>query len=148
MRDVHPLLASRVHQMAVQLDPLAIRVTQGLRTWPQQAALYAQGRTAPGQIVTNAPPGHSWHEFGLAVDIVPMENGQPDWTLSHPAWPRAVAVGESLGLIAGARWQHPDWPHFQLTGELPVSPDDRVRQVFLDTGVDAVWELTGLPTLP
>ena len=55
------------------------RVTMGLRTIDEQNTLYAQGRTVPGQIVTNAPGGTSYHNYGLAVDICEMVNGQPDW---------------------------------------------------------------------
>ncbi|WP_445670015.1 M15 family metallopeptidase [Paenibacillus sp. FSL R10-2771] len=36
-----------------------IVITQGLRTISEQDALYAQGRTKPGQIVTNAKGGTS-----------------------------------------------------------------------------------------
>jgi len=44
-------------------------VLSGLRSYQQQAALYAQGRTKPGKIVTNARPGSSWHNYGLAIDL-------------------------------------------------------------------------------
>ncbi|WP_305953442.1 M15 family metallopeptidase [Paenibacillus sp. P32E] len=46
-----------------------IVITQGLRTIAEQDALYAQGRTKPGQIVTNARGRTSYHNFGLAVDF-------------------------------------------------------------------------------
>lgn len=141
-----PALAAKIRQMADMLkDEFPFRVTQGLRSWDEQAKLYAQGRTAPGKIVTNAPPGHSYHNFGLAVDVVPMTELGPDWNLSHPQWQRLVAVGTSLGLTAGAGFRtFPDYPHFQLTGSLPISPDDEVRQCFLDGGMVAVWKQAGL----
>jgi peptidoglycan L-alanyl-D-glutamate endopeptidase CwlK len=44
-------------------------VVQALRTKEQQDALYAQGRTAPGRVVTDARPGFSWHNFGRAYDV-------------------------------------------------------------------------------
>ena len=64
----------------IQFD---FEVTQGLRTYAEQDALYAQGRTVPGEIVTNAAAGYSWHNFGNAVDLVPEDItiGQPDWNL-------------------------------------------------------------------
>jgi len=43
---------------------IAARVTAGLRSWAEQNALYAQGRTAPGSIVTYAQGGQSWHNYG------------------------------------------------------------------------------------
>lgn len=144
---VHPLLAAKIRQMASILEGegTIITVTQGLRSWQDQARLYAQGRTAPGPIVTHAPPGHSWHQFGLAVDLVPLAGGRPDWNATHPTWQRIVQLGNSLGLTEGAGFRSfPDWPHQQLTGSWPVSPTDEVRQTFLIGGVPSVWEASGL----
>jgi peptidoglycan LD-endopeptidase CwlK len=82
-------------------------------------ALYAQGRTEPGHIVTDAPPGESAHNYGLALDIVPMVNGKPDWEGTDPVWQRVGALGEAAGLEwAGApgfpfhempHFEHPTW---------------------------------------
>jgi peptidoglycan L-alanyl-D-glutamate endopeptidase CwlK len=141
---VYPGLASLVTQMS-QILTFDIEVTQGLRTWAEQDALYAQGRTTPGEIVTHAPGGYSWHNFGLAVDLVPedLAPGQPDWNLSHPSWARMVSVAESVGLVSGAEWHGADLdtPHVQLTGKFPVSPDDAVRAIFMQNGsIEDVWK--------
>nr|WP_295770097.1 M15 family metallopeptidase [Rhodoferax sp.] len=40
-----------------------------MRSCAEQDALYAQGRTAPGNKVTNAKSGDSNHNFGIAFDI-------------------------------------------------------------------------------
>lgn len=150
LREVHPQLARKIRQMAdilaLERPPVALRVTQGLRTWGEQAALYAQGRSQPGRIVTNAEPGHSWHQFGLAVDVVPLGlEGQPDWNTSHPIWRRLVAVGIGLGLVAGGQFRSfRDYPHFQLTGKLPVSPDIEVRESFGQSGISGIWKETEL----
>lgn len=150
---VHPELASKVRNMAdiLAVSGIEIRVTQGLRSWNDQLALWLKGRDAqgnitdPGKVVTKAAPGHSWHNFGLAVDVAPFANNTPDWNLDHPAWKKIVAVGESLGLVSGSEWRtFPDWPHFQLTGKWPVSPNDEVRQTFLDGGMSAIWDESGL----
>lgn len=150
---IHPTLASKIRQMADMLsaEGIQIRVTQGLRSWVQQLSLYSQGRDINGnvvdlsKVVTKAPPGYSWHQFGLAVDVAPFDVNIPDWNLNHPAWKRIVAVGESLGLFSGSEFRSfPDWPHFQFTGSCPESPDDEVRQVFKDGGTLAVWDLAGL----
>lgn len=144
---VHPELSRRIVQMRDMLD-FDIEVTQGLRTWMEQDAIYAEGRTQPGKIVTHAPAGFSWHNYGLAVDIVPedVSPGQPDWNLNHPAWARMVSVAESLGLVSGAEWHGADidTPHVQLTGRFPVTPDDEVRQLFRDGGTEAVWNEAGI----
>ena len=48
---------------------LDICIVSTLRTYPEQQELYAQGRTKPGNVVTNAKPGYSYHNFGLALDF-------------------------------------------------------------------------------
>lgn len=149
LQAVHPKLAERVRSMSelLQGENIVIQITQGYRSWAEQDALYQQGRTTPGKIVTNAKPGHSWHNFGLAVDVAPFDGGIPDWNVNHPAWKRIVAVGESVGLVSGSTWRtFPDWPHFQYTGQLPVSPDDAVRIAFEDGGIKSVWADTLLET--
>jgi len=149
---VCPALSTKIHLLAIMLadENIVFRIAQGLRSWAEQAALYAQGRTTPGKIVTNAPAGYSWHEFGLAVDVVPMdtmnqEPPQPDWNLSHPVWNRLITVGESLGLFSGSEFcTIKDYPHFQLTGSFPSSPNNEARQVFENAGMQAVWVESGL----
>lgn len=141
---VHPLLAQKVRAMAEGLaaEGIYIRVVQGLRDEAKQAELYAEGRTAPGKIVTNAPPGHSYHEYGLAVDCMPGIRGDGPWkpngVASHPDYAAMIAAGEAQGLVSGSRWIHmPDFPHFQLAG-IPISPTDEMRAA-LKEGLAVVW---------
>lgn len=89
-----------------------IRITEGFRSMERQAELYAQGRTKPGNIVTNAKPGQSRHNFGEAIDVVFKLTGynapQADWELLG-------ATGEALGLSWGGRWKgFVDLPHFEV----------------------------------
>ena len=46
-----------------------VSIISGTRTYAEQDVLYQQGRTTPGPIVTNAPPGYSNHNFGIAFDL-------------------------------------------------------------------------------
>ncbi len=171
LKTVHPALARKIEQMDDYLSPrYSIRVVQARRSWAEQAAVFAQGRTALGPAcvhhgvarklgtcathpmglrVSNAPPGYGYHEFGLAVDLCPDDPAklgyQPDWDASHESYREMECIGLTLGLTEGARWRSfPDHPHYQLTGLLPVNPDDRVRQLFQDGGIEAVWAATGL----
>jgi len=143
LSQVHPKLSELIQKLAELLaaEEIDLHVTQGLRSFQQQADLYAQGRTKPGPIVTKAPPGHSWHEFGMAVDVVPFDKeGHPDWNADHPAWKRIVEVGKSLGLFSGTDFHSiKDTPHFQLTGNFPDSPTDDVRSLMETSGLQAVW---------
>lgn len=87
-----------------------------LRTFAEQAELYAQGRTKPGKIVTQAKPGYSWHNWGLAFDIV-FKNGN-SWTWDKPdeMWAKLGEMGKKHGFEWGGSWRpFRDLPHFQLT---------------------------------
>ena len=153
LQSVCPVLADKITQMSVMLEQesIVIRVVQGLRTWPEQDALYAQGRTTPGKIVTNVKGGQSWHNMGLAVDCVPSaaiagSAYVPDWNSEHPSWRRMIAVGQSLGLESGSSWRtFPDQPHFQLQGRFPIgAPNDEVREIFRNVGMTGVWVEAGI----
>lgn len=142
---VHPELARRVRQLAEKCEKnsMTIRVTQGLRTWTEQATLYDQGRTKPGPIVTKAMPGHSAHCFGYAVDICPDKNGfpafTPDWDKMGVRWKQVLLLARSCGLAEGAAWRtFPDFPHLYLM-ELPADPDANMRYLFTEGGYKALW---------
>jgi len=117
---------------------VALLITQGLRTWEEQDALFAQGRTTPGNIVTNAHGGESWHNFGLAFDILVLDSvGKADWDTHHPGWMRAAALGRSLGLEWGGDWTtFKDLPHFQHIGHLTLG---ECRELF-SQGLEAIWQ--------
>ena len=141
LHDVHPELMRRIVKLDVLLPALSIQVTQGLRTFSQQDILYAQGRTTPGNIVTNVRGGMSAHNYAYAADLVPEDviPGQPDWNVNSPAWQRMLAAAPAVGLAEGAKWRtFPDNPHFYLA-ELPANPTDQMYTTFLNGGLQAVW---------
>jgi peptidoglycan L-alanyl-D-glutamate endopeptidase CwlK len=78
LAELHPKFAARVEKLLAHLESegYPLLITQGLRTWEAQDKLYAQGRTAPGKIVTKARGGYSHHNFGLAVDLCPSFNAE------------------------------------------------------------------------
>ncbi|MEX3614740.1 MAG: M15 family metallopeptidase [Burkholderia gladioli] len=108
-----------------------ILVTSMYRDLDSQAALYAQGRTSPGRIVTNARPGQSFHNFRVAFDFVPIVNGKCDWS-DLSLFTRCGAIGESVGLTWAGRWTtFREMAHLQYTGGLTFAqlaagriPDD------------------------
>ncbi len=86
------------------------------RSKAEQDELYARGRTKPGKIVTYAKAGESAHQFGLALDFVPMiEGGKPQWTAPSPLWNRAISLAEKYGLESASKWpKFKEWPHVQF----------------------------------
>jgi peptidoglycan L-alanyl-D-glutamate endopeptidase CwlK len=93
---------------------LDILITCTLRLGEEQDRLYAQGRTAPGHIVTNAKAGQSAHQYGMALDFVPLVFGKPDWSGTSQPWDYAIAIAQQCGLqslrpMESAHLQHPFW---------------------------------------
>lgn len=89
-------------------------ITDGYRTFEEQNALYAKGRTKPGRIVTKAKGGQSYHNYGLAFDCYITKNDKVDFTISINN--EIAKIGEELGLEWGGSWKTiVDKPHFQLT---------------------------------
>lgn len=96
-----------------------IRITHTLRTMDEQLKLWLQGRPGglPGPKVTNAKPGQSPHNYGMAFDIC-FEGKVPYPPEKDPRWLELGQLGESLGLV----WGGPngkgdkftfDRPHFE-----------------------------------
>jgi len=91
-------------------------ITSTYRDIEAQNALYAQGRTTKGAIVTNAKGGQSFHNFRVAFDVVPIVNGKCVWSNSA-LWKQIGAIGESVGLEWAGGWKSfKEKPHFQYTG--------------------------------
>lgn len=129
---LHPKLkedALKIYdEIVAALNGSAIcRFTHTLRTFAEQDALYAQGRTKAGAKVTNARGGQSYHNFGMAIDIVLLvdkdKNGSfetASWDVKtdfdgdgKADWMEIVAIFKRYGFEAGIDWKFVDAPHFQ-----------------------------------
>lgn len=113
---LHPsiqvLVAKFINEVQTKLG-ITLRVTQGLRTFEEQNEIYAKGRTAPGQIVSNAKGGFSYHNYGLAIDVAEIKNGQVIWDTQ---WHKIAPIAKSLGFEWGGDFKKlVDKPHFQYT---------------------------------
>ena len=105
-----------------------VKVICGTRTYKEQDALYAQGRSTPGPKVTNAPAGYSWHNFGVGWDFLVFDStGQPQW--ESPLMEKCGKIAESLGLEWGGHWTNfQDIPHIQIkTGCTLADARQRVK---------------------
>lgn len=92
-----------------------------LRSLDEQAALYAQGRTAPGAVVTQARPGQSLHNpdamgHAWAFDAVPLMAGKAAWNDAARLLQMGIC-GEQCGLEWAGRWRGAirERVHFQIT---------------------------------
>ncbi len=112
---LHPAIQPLARQLVINAAAagITIKVISGLRTYEEQDALYAQGRTTPGNIVSNAKGGHSNHNFGLAFDIGVFENGK--YLGNSPKYNEVGPIGMALGLAWGGNWVSlKDTPHYEL----------------------------------
>lgn len=115
-------------------------IVQDYRTYEQQDALYAKGRTTSGRIVTKAKGGQSNHNFALAVDIFPLwADGKLHMDAKSDAenikiLKKVAPIGKSIGLEWGGDWKSiTDNPHFQLKTGKTMS---QLRQLTKDAGGD------------
>ena len=120
--EVRPMARALVQKAAA--IGIRIKIISGFRTYEEQAALYAQGRTAPGAIVTNARPGYSNHNFGIAFDIGVFEGSS--YLTESPKYNAVGALGIDIGLDWGGAWTSiVDAPHFQLRPAWAADMADR-----------------------
>jgi len=116
---LHPKVRNKATEFINKVEKelgIKLRVTSTLRTYAEQDELYAQGRTTKGGIVTNAKGGQSNHNFGTALDVVPIVNGKADWKTTADTWNKIAVVGKSLGFNWGGDWKSfVDKPHFEMT---------------------------------
>ena len=99
-------------------------VTCTFRDNEAQNALYAQGRTTKGNRVTNAKGGQSFHNYRVALDVVPLRNGKAVWNTSGAdgqLWKKIGTIGKSCGFEWAGDWQtFKEYPHFQYTAGLTI----------------------------
>jgi peptidoglycan L-alanyl-D-glutamate endopeptidase CwlK len=112
---------------------LVVKLLSGTRTYAEQNALFAQGRSRPGRVVTNARGGSSNHNFGIAWDVGIFEGGlyytgrNSKENKAYAALAQLVKAAK-LGLEWGGDWKTiVDMPHYQLPTGKSVS---QVRALF------------------
>lgn len=105
---------------ACAIESIDVIITSTYRDAESQAALYAQGRTAPGKRVTNARPGQSFHNHRVAFDFVPVKAGKALWQ-DTSTFTRCGEIAESLGLEWAGRWRSfRELAHCQYLGGLTL----------------------------
>ncbi len=140
---LHPLLRVEVRAIVDELNSTVLtgqvkfRLADCYRTFEQQQIEWNKGRTTKGPIVTWAKPGHSYHQYGLAIDGVLLldKNGdgvyeEASWNFDKdfdldkiPDWKEVVAIFKKYGWEWGGDWakNKRDTPHFQKTFGLSIN---------------------------
>jgi peptidoglycan L-alanyl-D-glutamate endopeptidase CwlK len=123
LNDLHPKVKSLCEAFikACKKQGIDVIITSTYRDGKSQDALYAQGRTLPGKIVTNAKAGQSFHNWRVAFDFVPVVNGKAQWS-DVATFTKCGVIAESLGLEWAGRWnKFKELAHCQYTGGLRLA---------------------------
>lgn len=123
LSDLNPKVAAMCSEFINRCKAKGIDViiTSTYRDSESQNALYAQGRTTPGKIVTNAKAGQSFHNWKVAFDFVPVVNGKCQWD-DKDLFGDCGRIGEDIGLEWAGRWSGKlkESAHLQYTGGLSL----------------------------
>lgn len=112
---LHPYFRDKVQQLITRCKAKGIELAfvETYRTHAKQAEYKGMGKK-----YTRSGAGKSKHQYGLAVDVVPMVNDSAVWH-NMVLWKKIGTIGEQLGLRWGGRWKYPFDPgHFEWTGGL------------------------------
>lgn len=128
---LHPVVADKRDQLIAEAEELGISIliTDDFRSAEEQDRLYAQGRTAPGNIVTHVRGGESYHNFGLAIDFaLQLPDASVVWDIERddngsgrPDWLEVADLAKELGFDWGGDWRgFKDYPHLEMTFGLSI----------------------------
>jgi peptidoglycan L-alanyl-D-glutamate endopeptidase CwlK len=122
LQQLHPKLrdlATKLYNEAVQATPAGVHpyIVETYRSFAESEALYQQGRTTPGDIVTDAKPGESYHNYGLALDFGLIINGTVSYTVDAN-WEKVVSIFDAAGFNWGGNYPgtFKDYPHLEYQG--------------------------------
>jgi hypothetical protein len=110
---LHPYFRDKVTQLIsiCKSKGIELAVVETYRTVAKQNEYKKLGK-----IYTRTTGGRSKHQYGLAVDVVPIIDSVHSWH-NQAVWRKVGQVGEKLGLRWGGRWRHPYDPgHFEWSG--------------------------------
>ena len=115
MNSLHPFFRDQIQMLIAKCKAKGIElmVVETYRTHAKQHEYKTMGKK-----YTSSGAGRSKHQYGLAVDVVPVVDSVAVWN-NTMLWRKIGAVGEKLGLRWGGRWRKPYDPgHFEWTGGL------------------------------
>ena len=142
---LHPKLQAILQKVKAECEAQGLYVlfTDGMRTQAEQDALYAQGRTMAGQIVTNVAYPDSMHNWGVAVDFCRNVRGK-EYDDSDNFFARVASIAKAYGMEWGGDWKtFPDKPHLQLAEFSLDGTTSYLRRVYgMPEKFMAAWKKT------
>jgi len=110
---LHPYFRDKITQLikTCKGQGIELAVVESYRTHAKQHEYKSMGSK-----YTRSGAGKSKHQYGLAVDLVPIVDSVAVWD-NIALWKKIGVTGEKLGLRWGGRWKKPYDPgHFEWTG--------------------------------
>jgi peptidoglycan L-alanyl-D-glutamate endopeptidase CwlK len=124
LTDLNPKVAALCSEFINQCKAqnIDVIITSTYRDSESQNALYAQGRTTKGKVVTNAKSGQSFHNWKVAFDFCPIVNGKCQWA-DTDLFVQCGHIAEDIGLEWAGRWagKFKEMAHCQFTGGLSLA---------------------------
>jgi len=118
LRSLHPYFRDKIEKLITRCESKGIKlaIVEAYRTPAKQNEYRSMGAK-----YTRSKGGFSKHQYGLAIDVVPIVNTKAVWD-NKMLWKRIGTIGESLGLTWGGRWRTPYDPgHFEWSGGLTAT---------------------------
>lgn len=130
-------------------EGMGMRVDSAYRSFTEQDGLYEKGRTKPGKKVTNARGGESWHNYGVAADIVFNDaNGHSSWPEGgdyNKLWSRYGELTQAQGLEWGGSWTSiQDRPHMEYHPGKTASDASSLKNNVRRGGLESAWDAMGI----
>lgn len=127
IQTTHPKLRyilSKIYNECVKSTPNGVHpyIDEVYRSFKRSDQLYQQGRTTPGEIVTYAKGGTSYHNYGLAADLHLIINNKDVWleekSLTDSNWKIILDIFQKNGFNWGGYFptDKEDYPHFEYKG--------------------------------
>ncbi|WP_237605459.1 M15 family metallopeptidase [Salinicoccus sp. ID82-1] len=127
---LHPEVEKKAEALEEKAEEknINITITSGFRSFETQDALYSKGRSLPGQVVTNARGGESYHNYGLAIDYAVEADGKVIWNTDYDSndngksdWFEVADIAKELGFEWGGDWESfKDYPHLEMTFDYSI----------------------------
>ncbi|MFB1082871.1 M15 family metallopeptidase [Jeotgalibacillus sp. JSM ZJ347] len=127
---LHPVVEEKRDELIRRAsdEGIEIIITDGFRSFEEQDAIYAQGRTREGNVVSNAKGGESFHNYGLAIDFALQTEDDVIWDLGYDGnengesdWMEVVDIAKDLGFAWGGDFRgFKDYPHFEMRFGLSI----------------------------
>lgn len=115
LNSLHPFFRDQIVKLIEKCKAKGIElaIVETYRTHAKQHEYKTMGKK-----YTSSGAGQSKHQYGLAIDVVPIVKSAAVWD-NVALWRKIGTIGEQLGLCWGGRWRNPYDPgHFEWTGGL------------------------------